>query len=210
MCDFCYGTIQLYMPFDISSYFCFIYSNTPSKNITTTVTLSYARWPMAPSKIYSALLAAHWWIFMSLVKHFQTIWLISSFESLSKIPSEPITMKSCLFVILNSFISGSHIMALGFPFKSFSLDLASPKDLVIANPPGKTRKVFSVFLFLRSAIFQYCMTLWSDCLEYKHPPLKNILTASSSLFGLWSWLNCYTVLPLLSDKIALESPTLTT
>ena len=62
----------------------------------------------------------------------------SLLESLSKIPSQAKTMKSCSGLILKALISGSAITTSGFPPAEDNLASMSPNVLETESLPGNT------------------------------------------------------------------------
>jgi len=70
----------------------------------------------------------------------QIEWTTSQLLSLSKIPSQPISIKSVSFFILKDFISGTLIKTSGFPPNEFIFASGSPNDLLTDKRPGKILK----------------------------------------------------------------------
>ena len=70
---------------------------------------------------------------------FQQHWMASLLESLSKIPSEERTMKSCSFWMRKHFSSGVAITTMGLPPNSGIFASMSPKVRETESRPGKTR-----------------------------------------------------------------------
>ena len=64
---------------------------------------------------------------------------LSRLESLSNIPSQPRTMKSCSLFILKALISGVAIKTFGFPPNFSIFASTSPNDLLTDNRPGNMR-----------------------------------------------------------------------
>ena len=73
---------------------------------------------------------------------------MSSLFSLSKIPSQPSTTKSCSLEILNYFISGVAITTLEFPPNLSIFASASPKVLDTESLPGRTLRGPTITSFL--------------------------------------------------------------
>lgn len=90
--------------------------------------------------MYSTPKPACWCILEALTSdtEFQTHYIVSLFDNLSKTPSQAITIKSWSAYILNDFISGVAITTLGFPPLDGILASKSPKVLDTDNLPGKT------------------------------------------------------------------------
>ena len=116
--------------------------------MTTTVTLSRERLNKAFLRIYSTPIPIYWWtlsysgvpIVISLsFTLIHTHSATSSFESLSKIPSLPITIKShSSGSKRNERISGMAITTCGFPPTAEILASRSPKVLQTESLPGRT------------------------------------------------------------------------
>ncbi len=112
--------------------------------ISTTVTLSRVLLNKEFLRMYSTPIPLYLWIFDE--KHnyllsstlFHTHFIVSSLLSLSKIPSQAKTKKSCSEVILNCLISGVAITTLGLPPNFYNLASISPKVRDTDNLPGRT------------------------------------------------------------------------
>lgn len=166
--------------------------------IITTVTLSRVLLSKEFFRIYSTAIPLYLWIFYAKPRVllswtlFHTQWRVSSFESLSNIPSQPSTMKSCSPVILNWLISGVGITTFGLPPYFESLASASPNVLDTDSLPGRTLKGPTIISFFEGSLASMLVVavLW-----YIYPPASIILFLSNSSFGLWSLLSASTLLP---------------
>lgn len=79
---------------------------------------------------------------------FQTHCIVSLLLSLSNIPSQPSTIKSCSLYILNDFISGVATTTLGLPPYFSSLASISPNVRDTDNLPGRTLRGPTITSFL--------------------------------------------------------------
>ncbi len=174
----------------------------------TTVTLSRVLRSREFFKMYStAMPVCLWMLFATFIWRlsltlFHTHSIRCSFESLSKIPSHPKTMKSWSVEFnLNEVISGVATTTFGLPPNCLSFASASPNVRDTESRPGKTlsgpitNSFFSLALaFAGAAVRLYKVkllnTYWYIC-----PPPSIILLFSRSSQGLWSLLKAYILLP---------------
>lgn len=82
---------------------------------------------------------------------------MSSFDSLSNIPSHPSTIKSWSLEILNDFISGVAITTFGFPPNLAIFASASPKVLDTESRPGSTLKGPTTISFFDGSFASVCV-----------------------------------------------------
>jgi hypothetical protein len=124
------------------------------KAIMTTVTLSSVLLRSEFLSMYSTPMPLCLWtlfandnVLLSFTL-FHTHWIVSSLLSLSNIPSQPRTTKSCSLEILNCLISGVAITTLGLPPNLSSLASASPNVLDTDSLPGSTLRGPTITSFL--------------------------------------------------------------
>ena len=138
------------------------------KEISTTVTLSKVLLSKEFLRMYSTAIPLCLWILLANCNYllsltlFQAQEIVSWLLNLSKIPSQPRTIKSWSLLILNDFISGSAITTFGFPPYLESLASASPKVLDTESRPGKTLRGPTMISFLEGlalSIF-WAVVLW--------------------------------------------------
>ena len=121
----------------------------PSKETTTQVTLSTVRRKAEVRRMPSTQWPQLLWTWsrftyvtpdlLASIKTFcQAMWIASLLESLSKIPSHPIAMKSWFSLISKAVISGSAITTFTFPSYFSSFASISPIVLETESLPGNT------------------------------------------------------------------------
>lgn len=141
------STIVPSCPLSINFWSCFW---NPSKAITTQVTLSTVLRRAEVRRMASTECPQFLWVyskstffsfslFASIRTFCHAMCIVSLLDSLSKMPSQPITMKSWLSLISKAVTSGSAITTLGLPSYFGSLASISPIVFETLSLPGNTR-----------------------------------------------------------------------